>query len=400
MPRLPIALLAASLVALPACGQPVTGAVPLSGDDVPEATGYELETVLIGLERPWGIAWLPGDSPADAGDILITERPGALRIVRDGVLLDEPAYDRFDNLYASGQGGLMEVSLHPRFEDNGQVYLTYSEGDRNDNRTVLARGTLEGDMLTGVEVLFRVNIDKRGGQHFGSRIVWLPGDTMLLAIGDGGNPPVRYEGEFIRNQAQNPGAHTGKVLHLTQDGTPVNATAAFQGGLPEVFTIGHRNIQGMARDPDTGTIWATEHGARGGDELNIITRGTNYGWPEVTYSREYSGPRISDETAAPGIEDPLVVWTPCKAPSGLAFYTGDKMPAWKGDLFSGALVGRHIRRIDLDGTSVAGEETIPTGARVRDVRQGPDGFLYFITDEQAGELRRIVPAPRPADAAD
>ncbi|MEM9558894.1 MAG: PQQ-dependent sugar dehydrogenase [Planctomycetota bacterium] len=255
-------------------------------------------------------------------------------------------------------------------------------------------------MLTGVEVLFRVNIDKRGGQHFGSRIVWLPGDTMLLAIGDGGNPPVRYEGEFIRNQAQNPGAHTGKVLHLTQDGTPVDATAAFQGGLPEVFTIGHRNIQGMARDPQTGTIWATEHGARGGDELNIIVEGTNYGWPEVTYSREYSGPRISDETAAPGIEDPLVVWTPCKAPSGLAFYTGDKMPAWQGDLFSGALVGRHIRRIDLDGTSVAGEETIPTGARVRDVRQGPDGFLYFITDEQAGELRRIVPAPRPADAAD
>jgi glucose/arabinose dehydrogenase len=390
MTRTLFALLAASAVALPACGEPVTGPVPISGE-VPEATGYQIETVLIGLERPWAVAWLPGD---DADDMLITERPGRLRIVRDGELLLDPAYDAFEGLYASGQGGLLDVALHPDFDSNRLVYLTYAQGDRDANRTVLARGRLEDDRLVDVEVLFRVNIDKKGGQHFGSRILWRPDGTMLLAIGDGGNPPVRYEGEWIREQAQNPRAHLGKILHLTDAGAPAAEKPAFEDGLPEVFSIGHRNIQGMAYDPGTDTIWATEHGARGGDELNLIVRGANYGWPEVTYSREYSGPRISDDTTAPDKNDPLVVWTPAKAPCGLVFYSGDIMPQWKGDLFSGGLVGRQIRRIDLDGITIVGEEMIPTDARVRDVRQGPDGYLYFLTDEQAGELRRIVPAAK------
>ncbi len=388
-----LALLAACAVVLSAGGQAVTGPVPISGE-APKAGGYEIETVLIGLERPWAVAWLPG---GDGDDMLITERPGRLRLVRDGVLVADPVYDAFKGLYASGQGGLMDVSLHPDFASNRLVYVTYSQGDRAANRTVVARGELEGDRLAGVEEVFRVNIDKAGGQHFGSRILWRPDGTMLLAIGDGGNPPVRYKGDWIRKQAQNPRAHLGKVLHLTDAGAPAAEEPAFEGGLREVFSIGHRNIQGLAYDAETGTIWATEHGARGGDELNIIERGANYGWPEVTYSREYSGPRISDATTAPGKTDPLVVWTPCKAPCGLAFYTGDAMPEWKGDLFSGGLVGRQIRRIDLDGTTVVGEETIPMDARVRDVRQGPDGHLYFLTDEQAGELRRIVAAGKDSD---
>ena len=384
------AALSLLLLATSAGCQPVTGDVPISGD-APKASGYAIETVLIGLERPWAVAWLPGeDGSLSPGDMLITERPGRLRIVRDGELLMRPAAD-IPDVFASGQGGLMDVALHPEFADNSLVYLTYSEGDRGGNRTVLARGTLSGDTLEGLEVLFRVNITKEGSQHFGSRILWLPDGTMLLAIGDGGNPPASYEGEWIRNQAQVPTAHLGKVLHLTDDGKPADESPAYEGGLPEVYSLGHRNIQGLAYDASTGTIWATEHGARGGDELNIIQRGANYGWPEVTYSREYSGPRISDKTTAEGVTDPLVVWTPCKAPCGLAFYTGDAFPAWRGDLFSGALVGRHIRRIDLDGTTVVGEEMIPTEGRVRDVRQGPDGLIYFVTDEQAGELLRLIP---------
>ncbi|MEM8757608.1 MAG: PQQ-dependent sugar dehydrogenase [Planctomycetota bacterium] len=388
------AALSLLLLATSAGCQPVTGDVPLSGE-VPKASGYAIESVLIGLERPWAVAWLPSGLPGedgllDADDMLITERPGVLRIVRDGELLLEPAAE-IEGVYASGQGGLMDVALHPEFAENGLVYLTYSEGSRNANRTVLARGVLDGNALGGLEVLFRVNIDKQGGQHFGSRILWLPDGTMLLAIGDGGNPPVRHDGDWIRNQAQNPSAHLGKVLHLTEDGEPAAAEPAFEGGLPGVYSLGHGNIQGMAIDPTTGTIWATEHGARGGDELNIVTRGADYGWPEVTYSREYRGPRISDKTSAEGVVDPLVVWTPCKAPCGLAFYTGDAFPQWQGDLFSGALVGQHVRRIDLEGTEVVGEEMIPTSARVRDVRQGPDGLIYFLTDEQAGELRRLVP---------
>ncbi|MEM9165559.1 MAG: PQQ-dependent sugar dehydrogenase [Planctomycetota bacterium] len=389
-----LAALSLLFLATSAGCQPVTGDVPLSGD-VPKASGYDIETVLIGLERPWAVAWLPSelagkDGSLDADDMLITERPGRLRIVRDGELLPEPAAD-IDAVYASGQGGLMDVALHPRFAQNSLVYLTYSEGTRSANRTVLARAPLEGDTLGEIEVLFRVNIDKEGGQHFGSRILWLPDDTMLLAIGDGGNPPASYKGEWIRNQAQNPNAHLGKVLHLTDEGKPVASTAAFDDGLNEVYSLGHRNIQGMAYDPVTKTVWATEHGARGGDELNIITRGADYGWPVVTYSREYRGPRISDKTSADGVTDPLVVWTPCKAPCGLAFYTGDAFPDWQGDLFSGALIGRHIRRIDLDGPDVVGETMIPTEGRVRDVRQGPDGLIYFVTDEQAGELLRLVP---------
>ena len=354
----------------------------------PEAESYRFETVVGGLRRPWGVAWLP------SGDMLITERPGQLRLVRDGELVEAPIAG-VPEVAAFGQGGLMDVSVHPRFADNGFVYLTYTDGAPRANRTVMSRGRLEGERLVGVEEIFRVAQTKSGGQHFGSRILWLPDGTMLLSIGDGGNPPVRYEGGYIREQAQNTGTHLGKVLRLNDDGSTAsgNPFVGDSGAAPEVYSYGHRNIQGMARDPESGRIYASEHGARGGDELNIVEPGVNYGWPVATYSREYFGPRISQQTTADGMRDPIVVWTPATAPSGLAFYTGDRHPEWRGDLFSGSLVARHVRWVDLDdnGMPIGQREFLTDGKRVRDVREGPDGHIYVLTDEEPGELLRLLP---------
>lgn len=366
------------------CGQ-ATGPSPVSGA-VPSASGYELETLVKGLAHPWSMAWLPN------GDMLVTERPGRLRVVRDGQLLSEPVAG-VPEVLAFGQGGLMEVSLHPRFEQTKWVYLTYSAGTRNENRTVIARGTLDGNTLRDVKVIFEVNRLKSGGQHFGSRIAWMKDGTMLVAIGDGGNPPVRYQGELIRNLAQDRTSHTGKVLRLNEDGTPArdNPFPDSEDGAPAVWSYGHRNIQGLAIDPETGKVWANEHGPRGGDELNLIEPGKNYGWPVVTYGREYFGPAISDQTSKPGMIDPTLVWTPSKAASGLVVYRGDAFPEWRGDLFSGALMFQEVRRVTIKDDKVVHEDAIKIGSRVRDVREGPDGLLYVLTDEPNGELIRIKP---------
>lgn len=333
------------------------------------------------------MTWLPG------GDILVTERPGTLRVVRDGRLLREPVTGVPD-VFAAGQGGLMEVSLHPDFAENNLLYLTHSEGVRGSNHTVLARGVYRDGALSDVRTIFEVEQMKSGTQHFGSRIVWLEDGTMLLAIGDGGNPPVRYQGELIRKQAQNPGAHLGKILRLDENGEAVddNPFVDRRGAAPEVYSWGHRNIQGMAIDRESGRVWVTEHGPRGGDELNHVRAGENYGWPEVTFGREYSGRKITDQTSAPRFVDAALVWVPSKAPSGLEFYSGDAFPQWRGDLFSGGLVTKDVWRIDLNGERVVKQETISIGKRVRDVRQGPDGMLYVLTDEDNGQLLRIVPA--------
>ncbi len=363
-----------------------TGPAPVSGD-VPEAKGWRSEVVVNGLSHPWSVAWLPD------GSALVSERGGRLRLVRDGMLDPRPV-SGLPPLLASGQGGLLDVAPHPDFADNHLVYLTFASGTRQANRTALARGRFDGRALRNLEVIFRNADPKPGGQHFGSRLVWLPDRSLLMSVGDGGNPPISFHGANIRNQAQNPGTHFGKVLRLNDDGTPHpgNAFALRSGAKPEIWSIGHRNVQGMARDPVSGRIWANEHGSRGGDELNVVEGGNNYGWPEVTYSREYWGPRISEETSRAGITEPRLVWTPSKAPSGLAFYTGEIYPQWNGNLFSGALKFRQIRRIVLDGDQVIGEEKLTIGQRVRDVRQGPDGYLYVLTDEDDGALLRILPA--------
>ncbi|WP_295885742.1 PQQ-dependent sugar dehydrogenase [uncultured Thiohalocapsa sp.] len=383
------ALAAAGVAALLlGCSAPA-GSIEPTGTALPEATGWRLETVVRGLTHPWAVAWLPN------GDALITERPGRLRLLRDGALDPAPITGLPDICGDCGQGGLLDVALHPDFASNRLVYLTFAQGDPDKNRTALARGRLDaaGKRLLDTEVIFHNADWKSGGQHFGSRLVWLADGTLLMSIGDGGNPPVSFRGENIRNQAQNPGTHFGAVLRLTDDGTapPDNPLADDPAAKPEIYSWGHRNIQGMTVHADSGVIYANEHGSRGGDELNRIQPGNNYGWPEVTYSNEYWGPRISDKTQAPGITDPLVVWTPSKAPSGLTVYTGERFPDWQGDLLSGALKFREIHRLDIEDGRVRDEEKLDIGARVRDVRMGPDGELYVLTDEDDGALLRIVP---------
>lgn len=371
-----------TVILLTSCTTP-KGPIPLSGE-VPEAEGWEAEVVLSGLDNPWAIVWLP------FGEILITERPGRLRLVRNGILDPQPILGLPD-MYVSGQGGLLDVSLHPDFEQNKLVYITYSTGNDDANRTTVGRGVYQDHELKNFEEIFRVSHDKSDDQHFGSRIQWLPDNTFLLTLGDGGNY-IRFDDDLIREQAQNPGTHLGKVLRLTEDGVAPddNPFVDDERYLPEIWTMGHRNIQGITREEESGRIWTNEHGSRGGDELNLMIPGENYGWPEATYSREYHYTRISNETSMPGMVDPKVVWTPAQAPSGLAHYTGNQFPAWHGDLFSGGLVGEQVRRIILDGENVVGEEALHIGRRVRAVHQSPNGHLYILTDHDEGELIRIV----------
>lgn len=355
--------------------------------DVAAASGFEKTTVVEGLEHPWSIAWLPD------GAMLITERPGRLRIVRNGTI-DPTAISGVPEVLATGQGGLMDVSLHPNFAQNRFIYLTYAHGSEDANRTRVARATFDGKTLSGVQVIFEVSQPKPGGQHFGSRITWLPDGTMLVAIGDGGNPPTELDGDLIRKQAQKLNSRLGKILRLNDDGSVPqdNPFASDANADPAIWSYGHRNIQGLTFDPTAQRVWSTEHGSRGGDELNQPQAGKNHGWPVVTYSQEYTGGEISNERSRPGMEDPKVVWTPAIAPSGLAFYTGDRFAQWKGDLFAGGLISQDVRRIDLDESgNVLGQEAISIGQRVRDVRQGPDGLLYILTDESNGQLIRLEP---------
>jgi glucose/arabinose dehydrogenase len=386
---LALALLTATIV--PAAGKPV-----ISRGNVPMAWGYERVTVVGGLEHPWAMTWLPD------GNIIVTERPGRVRLIRNGAI-EPKRLSGVPEVLDAGQGGLFDVSLHPRFAENRLVYFTYAHGSRSANRTRLARARLEGMVLQDWQVLFEVALAKSGTQHFGSRILWLTDGTMLLSIGDGGNPPVMLDGELIRRQAQKKTSHLGKILRLKDDGT-IPKDNPFQGAgdaAGEVWSLGHRNIQGLAWDSARSTVWASEHGALGGDELNILKAGENYGWPVVTFSREYFlGLKISDAVSAPGLVDPALVWTPAIAPSGLVVYGGDRYPDWRGDLFVGGLVSQDVRRIDLDKEGrVQGEEALRIGARVRDVRQGPDGLLYVLTDEDSGRLIRLDPRPGGGETA-
>lgn len=343
--------------------------------------------VVEGLEHPWGMVWLPD------GTILITERPGRVRRLQNDTLDPNPI-PGVPGVLAANQGGLMDISIHPQFEENQWVYFTYAEGSTSANQTRVARARFDGTQLSDWTVIFTVNRTKSGGQHFGSRITWLPDDTMLVSIGDGGNPPIALEGELIRNQAQQLDSHLGKVIRLNDDGS-VPADNPFvdtPGAAPAVWSYGHRNIQGLMVDPETGQAWATEHGSRGGDEFNRLEPGENYGWPVVTHSREYTGGEISSERSRPGMVDPLIVWTPAIAPSGLLVYRGDRFPQWQGDLFAGGLVSRDVRHIELDDAgTVINQSPIPIGQRVRDVREGPDGLIYVLTDESNGRLVRLEP---------
>ncbi len=371
----------------------IAGIVSSSLNPLPQLISAKPEptipkTIVRGLEHPWSMAWLPD------GSILITERPGRLRTVKNGVLLPQ-AIAGLPNIYAQGQGGLMDISLHPQFQQNRLVYLTYSHGDASANRTRLGRAKFDGKSLTNFQVIFEAAPVKAGTQHFGSRIAWLQDGTLLLAIGDGGNPPLKLGGSLIREQAQKLNSHLGKVLRLNDDGSAPknNPFIKKPQAKPEIWSYGHRNIQGLAVDQNTGKVWATEHGSKGGDELNLLNVGKNYGWPQVSFSQEYFGGDITSLRSKVGMVDPKLVWTPAIAPSGLAVYNSTRFPQWQGNLFLGGLVSQDLRRIttDRDGL-VKTQEQINIGQRVRDVRQGADGFIYVLTDQVNGELIRLQPA--------
>lgn len=367
----------------------VPNATPSAVASTTTPTPFKKTIVVEGLERPWGMTWLPD------GSMLVTEKAGQLRLIREGKLLPTPIAG-VPEVMSSGQAGLMDVSLHPKFADNQLIYFTYSHGSNNANRTRLASAKLEGNQLRNLKVIFEVSQEKSGGQHFGSRIAWLPDGTLLLAIGDGGNPPVELAGDLIRKQAQNLKSNLGKIVRLKDDGSVPsdNPFVNNKEADPKVWSYGHRNIQGLAYDPVTQKVWATEHGSQGGDELNLAEAGKNYGWPIVTHSKEYSGGEISEERSRAGMIDPKVVWTPAIAPSGLTVYNGDRFPAWKGNLFAGGLVSQDIRRIELDAAGkIQGKEAIAIGQRVRDIRQGPDGLIYILTDASDGRLIRLEPKP-------
>ncbi len=338
--------------------------------------GYAVEAVVTRLAHPWAVAFLPG------GGLLITERPGRLlRIDADGA---RTIVTGLPEVAAAGQGGLLDVILDPGFAANRLIYFSYAERADGGLRTAVARARLEGDRLLEVRRIFAMNRASRGGRHFGSRLAFLADGDLVVGLGDRGQ----------RNRAQDPADHAGSVLRIRPDGSPSPRAVALAipGAAPEVFTWGHRNIQGLAIHPDTGATWVHEHGPRGGDEINILRGGANYGWPVVTFGREYAGPSIGIGTEAPGMEPPLLHWTPSIAPSGMAFYTGDEFPNWRGDLFVGALVGRHLRRVVLRGDEAVEQEVLldRLAERVRDVRQGPDGALWVLTDESDGALYRIT----------
>lgn len=396
MRRLSLALSTALITGLAACAANIETPGPLEETDPSAlpAVSPEVTRIAEGFDAPWAFAFMPD------GDILVTELHGNVRVVRDGALVEAPIAGELP-VYQRGQGGLMDVVLHPDYAENGWIYLTHSVGDEEGNRTAVSRVRIEEDAFTTVETIFEVAQTKNGGQHFGSRIQFLDDGTFLVTIGDGGNPPTMYAGEFIRNQAQNQDSHFGKVLRLNADGTaPLdNPLRDRPDASPEIYTLGHRNQQGIAMDPATGRIWTTEHGAQGGDELNLIEPGKNYGWPVVTYSDEYGpGDRpVSPHQAGEGMTQPLISWTPSMAPSGLAFYTGDVYPQWQGDLFAGGLrtngkPGRDgaVFHIDLDEDgNVVGETRFDLGeVRVRDIRQGPDGYLYVLTNAKDNPRRK------------
>jgi glucose/arabinose dehydrogenase len=379
---------AALAAAMPSLAQLPTH---VSARNAPVEQGARRETLVEGLEHPWAMAWLPD------GTMLVSERPGRLRIVQNGTLRSEPVAG-VPAVLNQGQGGLLDLAVHPRFATNRLVYMTLAQGTAEANATVVARGRLSEDLsrLTDVQPIYTVPRAKSGGQHFGSRLLFLPDGSLLVSIGDGGNPPASLDGAHIRKQAQNVGAAFGKVLRLTDEGKPApgNPLARRTGALPEIYTLGHRNIQGLAWDAGRRAVWVNEHGALGGDEINRLSPGANYGWPNVSRTREYVGAAPVGTSSAPGMTDPVLLWEVSTAPSGLVVYDGTAFPQWRGDLFSGGLASSDIRRIDMDAAGrVQGETSLRMGARVRDVRVGPDGLLYALTDERQGRLIRFVPAP-------
>lgn len=346
-----------------------------------------VSVVTADLARPFGLAFLPN------GDMLVTELAGRLRLVHDGALDPDPIAG-VPEVYAVAASGLKDVAVHPRFAQTHWVYLSYVKpGEHGASTTAIARGRLEGHALEDVRDILVTNASTTRDADSGSRLAFDRDGMLYVTIGD----------RFQLDKVQDPASHFGKVLRLRDDGS-VPADNPFSGKpgyAPEVYTLGHRNAQGLALNPWTGEMWSNEHGPQGGDELNVLVPGGNYGWPLVTYGVDYGGAALTDTPVRPGMESPKLFWVPSIAPSGLAFYTGNRFPAWHGDTFVGAM-GRagtgHVRRIVFDENGLeVGQEGLLTELhqRIRDVRESPDGLLYALTDEDRGALLKIEPADRP-----
>ena len=343
-------------------------------------TGYKVTEIAKGLDHPWSMAFLPD------GSMLVTERVGRLRLIKGGSLQPEPI-GGVPAVHTGSQAGLFDIVLHPKFAENRVVYLTYAAGTKTANGTQVARARFDGNSLQDLRVIFKAMPLKDTDNHYGGRMAFLPDGTFALTIGEG------FE---YREKAQDLASDLGKIVRLNEDGTvPQDNPFLGQAGVrPEIYTWGHRNEQGLVFDAQSGRLYETEHGPRGGDELNIIVARRNYGWPVITYGMDYSGAYVSPYTQRPGLEQPVIYWTPSIAPSGLAIYRGDKFPAWRGDLFVGALAFKHLRRVHLDARGeVIGQEELlnDLNRRIRDVRASPDGYLYVCTDEDDGRVLRLEP---------
>jgi aldose sugar dehydrogenase len=344
-------------------------------------TGYKVTEIAKGLDHPWSMAFLPD------GSMLVTERVGRLRLIKNGSLQAEPV-GGVPAVHTGSQAGLFDVVLHPNFSQNNIVYLTYAAGTKAANGTQVARARFDGNSLQDLQVIFKAMPLKDTDNHYGGRMAFLPDGTFALTIGEG------FE---YREKAQDLTSDLGKIVRLKEDGSvPQDNPFIGQASVrPEIYTWGHRNEQGLIFDVPSGRLWETEHGPRGGDELNIIVARRNYGWPVITYGMDYSGAYVSPYTQRPGLEQPVIYWTPSIAPSGLAMYRGDKFPAWQGDLFVGALAFKHLRRVHLDehGNVVDQEQLLnDLKWRIRDVRAPADGYLYVCTDEDDGHVLRLEPS--------
>ena len=341
---------------------------------------FQVDTVVSGLEFPWGMDFLPG------GDMLITEKEGALLLVRMPSGERQSVRGLPDNIAAVGQGGLLDVLVHPDFAQNQMIFLSYAGRGDGGYGTEVVRARLNGPRLQDVQKIFVAVPKVRGGHHFGSRLVIGSDDKLYITLGERGQ----------KEQAQDLKTHLGSTIRINQDGSVPEDNPFYdhESYRPEIFTYGNRNVQGAALHPETGEVWVHEHGPKGGDEINILKSGANYGWPAITYGVDYTGFPISDKTSAEGMEQPILYWDPSIAPCGMIFYTGDKFPQWQGDIFAGALVQTHLRRVKLDGTKVVEQEELlgDLGERIRDVAQGPDGYIYLLTDNVDGRLLRLRPA--------
>lgn len=357
--------------------------VVANGDDFPIQISSEyhdvtLEKVAGGLEEPWALAFLPG------GGYLVTERPGGLLLLQQG---ERTRISGVPDVVARNQGGLLDLVLHPDYQDNGWLYFTWSMGDEQATSTVLSRARLKDQRLVDHELLFEQDRRSEPGRHYGSRIVFLEDGSLLMSIGDRGAEPGR---------AQDLDDHAGKLIRLAEDGSVPDDNPLLDVSMaqPEIWSWGHRNIQGMVVDPGNGAVWVTEHGPRGGDELNLIEAGNNYGWPEVGKGRDYRTEEIFGEARSrEGTIDPVYEFLPTLAPSGLALLTTERFSAWQGNLIAGGLRGEGVRRVVLEDGVVVHVEALLRDelGRIRDVREGPDGHLYLLTDGSDGGLYRLTP---------